>query len=60
MNMALMAWEQKVRSLQDSELTMTVTDGKVTVNEVSLQRSFLHAMVWHTSCNTMSSLVLRP
>ncbi len=48
MNMALMAWEQKVRSLQDSELTMTVTDGKVTVNKASLQRRLLDAMIWQT------------
>ena len=49
MSTDLKAGEQKVGSLQGSELTVTVADGKVTVNKGSLQRSFLHAMIWQTS-----------
>ena len=45
----LKAREQMVGSLQGSELTVTVADGKVTVNKASLQRSFLHAVIWQTS-----------
>ena len=30
-------------------LTVTVADGRVTVNKASLQRSVLHAVIWQTS-----------
>ena len=49
MSTDLKAGEQKVGSLQGSELTVTVAGGKVTVNKTSLQKSFLHAVIWQTS-----------